>query len=78
MAHPPQTRDLHDWGYYNIYIDNLQSKIAKLREECPLDRTNKEEVMMQSHLNISDHKKLIILKEKAFHSYHMFPKIAKN
>lgn len=46
MATPPQTRDPHDWNYYNVYMDNLQSKIAKLREECPLDRTNKEEVMM--------------------------------
>lgn len=45
MAHPPQTRDPHDWGYYEIYMNRLQDKIADLRKICPLDKTNLEECL---------------------------------
>lgn len=45
MATPPKTRDPHDWGYYNAYMDRLQDKIADLRKICPLDKTNKEEAL---------------------------------
>lgn len=45
MATPPKTRDPHDWGYYNAYMDRLQDKIADLRKICPLDKTNREEAL---------------------------------
>ena len=45
MQHPPKTRDAIDWGYYNVYMNNLQSKIDELRKICPLDKTNLEEVL---------------------------------
>lgn len=45
LAHPPKTRDPHDWGYYSIGMDRLQDKIAELRKICPLDKTNLEECL---------------------------------
>ena len=46
MATPPKSRDYRDWGYYNAYMDRIQSNIADLRKVCPLDKTNREEVLM--------------------------------
>lgn len=46
MAHPPKGRDNIEWGYYEIGMDKIQAKIAELRKKCPVDRTNKEEVLM--------------------------------
>ena len=51
MAHPPKSRDNTDWGYYNIYMDRLQKKIAQLREKCPLERTNLDDVLMTKPSN---------------------------
>ena len=46
LATPPKTRDPHDWGYYNCYMDKLQNRIKELRKQVPVDRTNLDEVMM--------------------------------
>ncbi len=45
LMNPPQNRDATDWGYYNIALDRLRSQIDELKKKCPLDKTNKEEVL---------------------------------
>ena len=42
---PPQTRDLVDWGYYQIGLDRLRQQIDELKKQYPLDKTNIEEVL---------------------------------